>query len=62
MNQYFSWSVTEIQFYFRDKKYAAVPVTVINLGDTTHTDYKCAKSCTIDYDSGALSDLLSTFE
>ncbi|CAG2228598.1 ABRO1 [Mytilus edulis] len=57
-----NFDFTVFKYSIRDKKYAAVPVTVINLGDTTHTDYKCAKSCTIDYDSGALGDLLSTFE
>ncbi|CAC5417830.1 FAM175B [Mytilus coruscus] len=57
-----NFDYTVFKYSIRDKKYVAVPVTVINLGDTTHSEYKCAKSCTIDYDSGALGDLLSTFE
>ena len=47
---------------YRDKIYVTVPVTVINLGDTTHTEYRSNKSCTVDYDSGTLASLLETFE
>lgn len=57
-----NFDYTIFKYDLRDKIYVTVPVTVINLGDTTHTEYRSNKSCTVDYDSGTLASLLSTFE
>ena len=57
-----NFDYTIFKYDLRDKIYVTVPVTVINLGDTTHTEYRSNKSCTVDYDSGTLASLLETFE
>lgn len=57
-----NFDYTVFKYDARDKKYLIVPMTVINLGDTTHREYKCTKSCTVDYESGVVGSLLSTFE
>lgn len=53
---------TVFKYDTRERKFLPISLTVINLGDTTHTDYKCNKSCTVDYGSGTFGDLLSSFE
>ena len=44
--------------YFRSKQFVNVPLTVLNLGDTTHSEYKYEGTATVYNGSGRLAKVI----
>ena len=46
----------------RLKKFERVPVSVCNLGDTTHTEYKTEETSTVNTEAGIFASIVAKHE